>query len=187
MKPEMRFVVGNLREANEENLMFAKQLGASGITLNTPPLAGRASFGSGPIGTTYWVRGDEETPKRWDFFELLQVRQRIEDHGLVLEAIENVPIWFYDKIMLGLPGRDEQIENYCATIRALGQAGIPILGYHWMPTRACRRVSPLKGAPRHARGPPMDYGDKLSTTGRPHFTPPRWSQIAPPLLRRLQI
>ena len=53
MTQEMRFVIGNLREANEENLLFAKQLGASGITLNTPPMAGRGSFGSGPIGSAY--------------------------------------------------------------------------------------------------------------------------------------
>ena len=144
MTQEMRFVIGNLREANEENLLFAKQLGASGITLNTPPMAGRGSFGSGPIGSTYWVRGDEDAPKRWDFFELLQTRKRVEDHGLVLEAIENVPVWFYDKIMLGLPGRDEQIENYCATVRAVGKAGIPILGYHFMPTRVWRTSKTTK-------------------------------------------
>ena len=27
----------------------------------------------------------------------------------------------------------------------------------------------------------MDYGDKLSTISWPHFTPPQWSHIAPPL------
>ena len=37
----------------------------------------------------------------------------------MLEAIENVPVHFYDKVMLGQPGRDEQMENYCATIRAV--------------------------------------------------------------------
>ena len=50
-------------------------------------------------------------------------------------GIENVPIHFYDKAMLGLEGRDEQIANYQATIRNMGEAGIPILGFHWMPTR----------------------------------------------------
>ncbi len=40
--------------------------------------------------------------------------------------------------MLGLPGRDEQIENYQTTIRHLGAVGIPILGYHWMPNLVWR-------------------------------------------------
>lgn len=146
----MRFVVGNLREASEENLLFARQLGVSGITLNTPLLRGQGSFGSGTIGQSYWARGDEEQPTRWDYFELLQLRERIESYGLKLEAIENTPVWFYDKAMLGLEGRDEQIENYQHTIRAMGMAGIPILGYHWMPTRVWRTTKT-----RHIRGNAM--------------------------------
>jgi mannonate dehydratase len=35
--------------------------------------------------------------------------------------------------MMGLDGRDEQIENYQATIRAVARAGIPVLGLHFMP------------------------------------------------------
>ena len=44
-----------------------------------------------------------------------------------------MPTHFYDKAMLGLPGRDEQIENYQTTIRNVGRAGVPVLGYHFMP------------------------------------------------------
>jgi mannonate dehydratase len=35
--------------------------------------------------------------------------------------------------MLGLPGREEQLENMKSTVRAMGEAGVPILGMHWMP------------------------------------------------------
>jgi mannonate dehydratase len=35
--------------------------------------------------------------------------------------------------MLGLPGGDEQVEDFKATIRAMGQAGIGVLGYNWIP------------------------------------------------------
>lgn len=141
----MRFVAGNFKEISDEDLQFVKQLGLDGVQINTPPLKGQASFGSnGLIGETFWVRGDEPPAVKWDFFELLQLRQRIENHGLKLEAIENVPIWFYDRIMLGLEGRDEQIANYQHTIRALGKAGIPILGYCWMPTRVWRTNKSLR-------------------------------------------
>ncbi|MDQ2783784.1 MAG: mannonate dehydratase, partial [Chloroflexota bacterium] len=49
--------------------------------------------------------------------------------------------------MLGLPGRDEQIAHYCTTIRNMGRAGIPILGYHFMPNSVWRtsRTAPGRG------------------------------------------
>jgi mannonate dehydratase len=141
----MRVIAGNFKEITDEDLQFVQQLGLSGVQINTPPLNGIGNFGSnGLIGSTFWVRGDEPPAKKWDYLELLQLRVRIENYGLKLEAIENVPIWFYDKIMLGLEGRDEQIEYYQHTIQAVGKAGIPILGYCWMPTRVWRTNKSLK-------------------------------------------
>jgi mannonate dehydratase len=55
--------------------------------------------------------------------DLLNLRRRIEDFGLKLEAIENVPYHFYDRVLIGAEGRDAQIENYCETLRNLGRAG----------------------------------------------------------------
>ncbi len=126
MKEGMRVAIGQFNEATHERLTFAKQLGVSGVLLNTPKLPGE---------------------KRWEFMDLLQLRTRVEDYGLRLEALENTPVSFYDKAMLGLPGRDEQIENYQETIRNMGRAGIPILGYHWMPNRVWRtsRSTPGRG------------------------------------------
>ena len=40
--------------------------------------------------------------------------------------------------------RDEQIEHYCATIRNMGRAGIPILGYHFIPNSVWR-TPPAEG------------------------------------------
>jgi mannonate dehydratase len=57
----------------------------------------------------------------------------VEGAGLKFEAIENVPTHFYHKAMMGLEGRDEQIENYQATIRAVARGGVPVLGMHFMP------------------------------------------------------
>ena len=73
--------------------------------------------------------------------------EKTEANGLVFEAIENVPTHFYDKAMLGLAGRDEQIENYQATIRAVGRAGVPVLGYHFMPNSVWRteKLAPTRG------------------------------------------
>jgi mannonate dehydratase len=86
---------------------------------------------------------------------------------LRLEALENTPISFYDQAMLGLPRRDEQIEHYQATIRNMGQAGIPTLGYHWMPNSVWRtsREAPGRGGAlctafdmELARDAPLSHG-----------------------------
>ena len=49
--------------------------------------------------------------------------------------------------MLGLAGREEQLQNMCQTVRNMGRAGIPILGYHFMPNGVWRtdRQKPVRG------------------------------------------
>ncbi len=144
----MRVAIGQFSELSHERLAFARQLGASGVLLNTPVLPGM---------------------QRWEFNDLLWLRTRCERYGLRLEAIENTPISFYDKAMLGLPGRDEQIEHYQATICNLGKAGIPLLGYHWMPNGVWRTSSATPGRGgalvtafdlNQARDHPLVYGVK---------------------------
>jgi mannonate dehydratase len=126
MGDEMRVAIGQFNELSDERLRFAKQIGVTGVLLNTPKLPG---------------------DKRWEFMDLLRLRVRAEEYGLRLEALENTPVSFYVEAMLGLPGRDEQIANYQETIRNLGRAGIPILGYHWMPNSVWRtsRTAPGRG------------------------------------------
>jgi mannonate dehydratase len=129
-KLPMRLAVGQLSELTDEVIQFTRQLGIQDIQFN---------FASGSPhlpGETHW-----------EYMDLLQLRTRCEDAGLRLNAIENTPISFYDKIMLGLPGRDEQIEHMQTTIRNLGRAGIPIFGYHWMPNSVWRTstTTPARG------------------------------------------
>jgi len=129
-KLEMRLGLGQFNELTEERADFIKQLGVKDILLNLIP-------GSPHLpGETHW-----------EFADLLQLRTRCEDAGLRLMALENVPFKFYDRAMLGLPGRDEQIEHMATTIRNIGRAGIPIFGYHWMPNGVWRtsRTTPGRG------------------------------------------
>lgn len=142
----MRVALGQFNQPTEEYLRFAKQLGVGGVLLNTPRLPGE---------------------KRWEFADLVQLRSAVEEYGLRLEALENVPVSFYDQAMLGLATRDEQIENYQETIRNVGRAGIPILGYHWMPNSVWRtsRTTPTRGGARTtsfdmdlAQNAPLSHG-----------------------------
>ncbi len=118
----MRVAIGQLPELTHHDLTFARQIGASGVQLNTPTLPG---------------------DKRWELADLQWLRQRCDTYGLRLEAIENTPTTFYDKAMLGLPGRDEQIENYQATIRHLGRGGDSLAG---LSLDAQQRVADIYGA-----------------------------------------
>lgn len=106
----MELGLGFWRMFDDEGIQFAAQLGVKNIRVNMPDLPGDGF---------------------WDFMDLLRMRTRVEAAGLKLFAIENVPRHFDDKTRLGLPGRDEQIENYCKTIRNMGRAGIHILGYYF--------------------------------------------------------
>ena len=54
-----------------------------------------------------------------------------EAAGLKIAAIESHPV-AAEKIKLGLPGRDEQIENYIAALQALGNNGLDVVCYNFM-------------------------------------------------------
>ncbi|MBM3263450.1 MAG: mannonate dehydratase [candidate division Zixibacteria bacterium] len=85
------------------------------------------------VGVEDVVWGVPESPKGYlDPDLLLETRDFFANRGLRLGVIENVPSSFYDKIMFGLPGRDEQIESYCTTLRSMGRAGIKVMSYNWM-------------------------------------------------------
>ena len=136
----MRVAIGQFSQLTHERLAFAAQLGVSGVVLNTPVLPGKR-----------WEHVDvHRGGESWQFLDLLELRTTCENYGLRLEAIENVPIGFYDRAMLGLPGADGQIAAYAETIRHLGAAGIPILGYHWMPNQVWRTsfTTPGRGGSR---------------------------------------
>jgi mannonate dehydratase len=47
--------------------------------------------------------------------------------------------------MLGLPGRERELEHVRATIRNIGRAGIPVLGFHFMPGSVWRTSLAAEG------------------------------------------
>ena len=139
VKLPMRIAAGQIVELTDDIAAFTKQMGICDVQFNffngSPHLSGN---------------------HRWEYMDLVRLRTRVEDAGLRLNAIENVPIKFYDKIMLGLPGREQQIEDMCATIANLGRARIPILGYHFIPTGVWR-TSTTTAARGGAKVTSFDY------------------------------
>lgn len=67
----------------------------------------------------------------WPLDRILEYKRNIEKHGLELEIIESVNV--HEDIKLGLPTRDKYIENYIQTIKNLGEAGIKVICYNFMP------------------------------------------------------
>ncbi len=62
---------------------------------------------------------------------LTEIKAAYAASGLSIAGVESHPVPA-EKIKLGLPGRDEEIANYCAVIEALGKVGIPMCCYNFM-------------------------------------------------------
>ena len=94
----------------ESNLKLARQMGVTDIISSLPREA--------------------RTGPAWEFQPLLILRKRIEDAGLTFSVIETLPV--PESVKLGLPGRDEDIDNWRKSLRNIGAAGIQIICYNWM-------------------------------------------------------
>lgn len=67
----------------------------------------------------------------WPLDKIQELKRTVEASGLYISVIESVPV--HEDIKIGLPTRDRYIENYKQTIRNLGQAGISVVCYNFMP------------------------------------------------------
>ena len=126
----MEIYLGLGTDFSDDKLRFTAQIGADGVNGAPTPTAADDGF--------YSLQG------------LKDLRARVEGFGLKMYSIRLVP-WSWTYIwMLGLPGRDEQIENYMKTIRNMGKAGIPILTYNMHTMRFYRTSSdaPARGGSR---------------------------------------
>ena len=103
----MRIILG---ARNDDSIRFAAQLGADGVM-------------SGP--------GPDDTPNGiYEYPWLVSLKSQVEEYGLTLEAMSLIPWRLCFKWMLGLPGRDEQIDKMLTSIRNLGAAGVPVLVFN---------------------------------------------------------
>lgn len=66
----------------------------------------------------------------WGLQSLKGVKQQAEEAGLNVSVIESSPPM--EKIRLGLPGRDEEIDYFCDMLRSMGQMCIPVVCCNFM-------------------------------------------------------
>ncbi|MAT68230.1 MAG: D-mannonate dehydratase [Planctomycetaceae bacterium] len=127
-----------------ENYRFARQCGATHLVAHLVDYfrgdpdnpAGDQPTG----GDRGWgVAGDPD--RLWTVEEVTAVRDGARAEGLQLEAVENLDPAHWHDVLLDGPRRDEHIENVKTTLRRLGEAEVPILGYNFSIAGVCGRVT----------------------------------------------
>jgi mannonate dehydratase len=95
----------------------------------------------GIVGALY----DVPVGEVWPLEEILALKKEIEDAGLEFKTVESVNV--HEDIKLGLPSRDRYIANYIETLKNLGQAGVNVVCYNFMPVFDWTRTDLAKPLP----------------------------------------
>ena len=74
---------------------------------------------------------DVPAGEAWSEAGVRRLKAEVEDQGLTLAVIESIPV--HEEIKLGGASRDRLIDNFCASVSAMGAAGVPVLCYNFMP------------------------------------------------------
>jgi mannonate dehydratase len=135
--------LGNL---SDERLRFVRQLGADGGFVHAQAIPGYNQHG---VATAD---------------ELAGVRRRVESHGLEVLLLR-LDYRRHEGILWGLPHRDREIADICATIRAAGQAGVHTV----IVNLTAWRSLPLSWA-QTPGAPPPGEGDLRNGSGPGRYT-----------------
>lgn len=144
-----------------DNYRFARQCGATHLVVHlvdyfnafAPKETSNNKTDNQPVGGKGgWGKTGTVNPF-WTLEELVQLKKEINDHGLQLEAIENLDPAIWHDILLDGPKREEQLEQVKTIIRRMGEAGIPCLGYNFSIAGVASRT---EGA--YARGEALSVG-----------------------------
>lgn len=78
-----------------------------------------------------WALHGKAAGEVWTLEEIKSEVDYIRSHGFHADVVESVNI--HDAIKMGSSDRDTYIENYKQTIRHLGQVGVKVICYNFMP------------------------------------------------------
>lgn len=95
----------------------------------------------GVITTLYDIPAGE----KWPLEKIRNIKETVENAGLEISGIESVNI--HDSIKIGSADRDKYIENYISTLEGLGQEGINMVCYNFMPVFDWTRTNLAKMRP----------------------------------------
>jgi len=107
LAPGIKLCVQSSPNPSDEQLLFLKQLGAEYVS----------------VGSTPDMRTSEG---------FMQIKKRYADAGITVWNIGNSSVHNMPEVTLGLPGRNEKIDEYKQYLRNLGKAGIYYTTYAHM-------------------------------------------------------
>ena len=104
----------NLHNVEPSTLRWLKQLGCKHVIFQ---------------GTDHV---DVEKKGFWTVKDVTPHKKNCDEAGMTLESMM-IPIGFYHQACLSRPGRDQEIENVCRTIKAVAQSGVPMMEWRFWP------------------------------------------------------
>ncbi len=104
-------------------------------------VVGMMDFGTDKPGLSDVEREARIDPDKlpWSLDSLSRLQQAYSAGGFNLQVLESRPP--LNKAKLGLDGRDEEIDTVCTLLQNLGQLGVPVWCYEWMPVFNWMRTS----------------------------------------------
>jgi mannonate dehydratase len=107
----------------------------------------------GIVGALY----DVEPGAAWERGAIAALDESVRAEGLELAAIESVPV--HEDVKLGLPTRDRYLEAWMETVRRIGERGIGVVIYNFMPVFDWTRSALDKRNPDGSRSLAYDPGE----------------------------
>lgn len=83
------------------------------------------------VQSIVWALHHKQPGEVWEVDEIREVQKQIEPYGFDMDVVEALDV--HDDIKVGLPSRDQYIENYKQSIRNLSQFGVKVICYNFMP------------------------------------------------------
>ena len=78
-----------------------------------------------------WALHNKMPGEVWELNEIAEVQQQLKGYGFNMDVVESVNV--HDDIKIGLPTRDQYIQNYIQTIKNLSRFGVKVICYNFMP------------------------------------------------------
>ena len=148
-----------LRDLADDTIAFFRQLGVRHVVMPT-------SFNLEPSKRGLVPAADmgprsDALLQPWDASELKRIKDYLGERGMSAEMVHLGRTW---RILHGKPDADRETANVQASIRAAGEAGIPVVEYNFTPLRASEGYNRTTG--RGAIGL-RDYDVERTRTLRP--------------------
>ncbi|MFS0862636.1 mannonate dehydratase [Fredinandcohnia sp. 179-A 10B2 NHS] len=78
-----------------------------------------------------WALHEMAPGEKWPLEKILEMKKTADQYRFTIDVVESVNI--HEDIKLGLPTRNQYIENYKETIKNLAKVGVKVICYNFMP------------------------------------------------------